>query len=54
MLLTCDIGNSKIKAGLFSGDELIETFSVSGIEELISLYTKSEYFLHGNIKRSPL
>jgi type III pantothenate kinase len=47
MLLTCDIGNSKIKAGLFSGDELIETFSVSSIEELISLYTKSDISFTG-------
>src|SRR5690606_22757411 len=38
-LLTCDIGNSKIKSGLFSNSELIELNNFGSAEEFI-VYAK--------------
>jgi len=37
MLLTCDIGNTNIKAGIFSDDKLIEVHFLKGIIPLIGL-----------------
>ncbi len=42
MLLACDIGNSRIKAGLFSGNKLIETFSFENAEQLQELYRNKQ------------
>ncbi|MCL5031387.1 MAG: type III pantothenate kinase [Bacteroidetes bacterium] len=42
MLLACDIGNSRIKAGLFSNNELVEFHSFQNAESFSSLFiTKS-------------
>jgi type III pantothenate kinase len=40
MLLACDIGNTKVKAGLFSKDKLLETYSFKGIEMLRGIYSQ--------------
>lgn len=38
MFLACDIGNSKIKAGLFSDDKIIESFMFENISQVKLLY----------------
>ena len=40
MLLACDIGNTNIKAGIFSDDKLIEVHFLKGITPLIGLIKK--------------
>ncbi len=47
MFLACDIGNSKIKAGLFSEKIITETFLFENIEQLKSLYTERKISLTG-------
>ena len=42
MFLTCDIGNSRIKAGLFSGNKLSETFSFENVEQLQEVFRKKQ------------
>jgi type III pantothenate kinase len=42
MFLACDIGNSNIKAGLFTDDNIIETFLLNNIEELEALYSERD------------
>jgi type III pantothenate kinase len=38
MFLACDIGNSKIKAGLFSENKLVESFCFQSIEQVADIY----------------
>lgn len=42
MFLACDIGNSNIKAGLFSGNNIIESFFFQGVEDVKRLYLQKE------------
>jgi len=42
MLLACDIGNTNIKAGIFSDDKLIEVHFLKGITPLIGLIKKNK------------
>lgn len=47
MFLACDIGNSNIKAGIFSDDNIIETFLFNNIDELKALYSEKEISFTG-------
>ena len=42
MFLSCDIGNSNIKAGLFSGKELVESYSFQDINQFTGIYSEKE------------
>lgn len=42
MFLACDIGNSNIKAALFSDNNIIETFLLQDVEEIKTLYPSRE------------
>ncbi|MDR3610757.1 MAG: type III pantothenate kinase [Ignavibacteriaceae bacterium] len=43
MLLTCDIGNTNIKAGIFTEDKLTDFIFLRGIEELASLVKTNKF-----------
>ncbi len=47
MFLACDIGNSRIKAGLLSGKKVIETFSFENVEQLKEIYGAKQISLTG-------
>jgi len=48
MFLACDFGNSKIKAALFSGNNIVDSFIFQDTEELKSLYSEKN-ILHTGI-----
>ena len=41
MFLACDIGNSQIKTGLFSGNKLLESGAFKSIDEVALLYSRN-------------
>jgi type III pantothenate kinase len=43
MILTCDIGNTNIKAGIFAEDKLTDFFIPGGITELIDLVKTNKF-----------
>lgn len=47
MFLACDIGNSKIKAGLFSGNNLVESFCFQSIEQVAEIYSGKNISITG-------
>lgn len=47
MFLACDIGNSNIKAALFSEDKIIDSFLFKDIEEIKRLYPEKEISFTG-------
>jgi type III pantothenate kinase len=39
MFLACDIGNSRIKTGIFSGNTVINTYIFNSVQQVIDLYS---------------
>ncbi|HEY6906907.1 MAG TPA: type III pantothenate kinase [Ignavibacteriaceae bacterium] len=47
MFLACDIGNSRIKTGIFSGDNLINSLAFNNVEQVIDLYSDKDISFTG-------